>query len=341
MEKHPPEKKPPKNPKKKMETSRFESPIINNLRVVGSLDNNGKITRQHRCWATFKKDENTIGSFVGAAGTRLMLTPARLFDYSTSESSINRPFAPPANARIVSFTVAGKTVADQSILANMNSSSFATIGTTTTYSIGIQRCPLANSAGVEDKLSRDTTAAWPVRTYSPVVLAATAPGGFVSQPLLNPDGLGRFTIRTGDLTAAADANNPYAHYYTYLSPLTSPAIAPFNRHIGVLYEAADTSFKMSGGSAVRFAWDAPPSVGATTIATTNPGLSLVLVLSTTRPVGTLTNSTLTDYFLSAQASDLTLEVTVEVEIDKNNDTQNPQPFASGGWSATDLQNVLE
>ena len=329
-----------------METSRFESPIINNLRVVGSLDNNGKITRQHRCWATFKKDENTIGSFAGAAGSRLMLTPARLFDYSTSESSINRPFAPPANARIVSFTVAGKTVADQSILANMNSSSFATIGAAATYSIGIQRCPLANSAGVEDKLSRDTTVAWPVRTHSPVVLATSAPGGFASQTLLNTDSLARFPARNIDVTtlgAGADAANPYAHYYTYLSPLTSPAIAPFNRHIGVLHEAADTSFKASGGSAVRFEWGAPPSVGATTIAATNPGLSLVLALSTPRAVGgfVVAAAATQDYFLSAQASDLTVEVTVEVEIDKNNDTQNPQPFASGGWSATDLQNVLE
>lgn len=324
----------------------YASPVLNNLRVVGSLDNNGKITRQHRCWATFKKDENTIGSFAGGAGTRLMLTPARLFDYSTSESSINRPFAPPANARIVSFTVAGKTVADQSILANMNSSSFAQIGAAATYSIGIQRCPLANSAGVDDKLSRDTTVAWPVRTYSPVVLAATAPGGFASQTLLAADSSGRFAARNVDLTTGTvgtDLANPYAHYYTYLSPLVSPAIAPFNRHIGVLHEAADTSFKASGGSAVRFEWGAPPSVGATTIAATNPGLSLVLALSSTRAVGgvVVAAAASQDYFLSAQASDLTVEVTIEVEIDKNNDTQNPQPFASGGWSATDLQNVLE
>ena len=94
---------------------------------------------------------------------------------------------------------------------------------------------------------------------------------------------------------------------------------------------------------MRFAWDAPPSVGATTIATTNPGLALVLVLSTTRAAGASVNApaTLADYFVSALASDLTLEVTIEVEIDKNNDSQNPQPFASGAWSAADLQNVLE
>ena len=329
-----------------METNRFESPVINNLRVVGSLDNNGKITRQHRCWATFKKEDSAIASFVGAAGTRLMLTPARLFDYSTSEPSINRPFAPPANARIVSFTVAGKTVADQNILANMNSATFAQIGAAATYSIGIQRCPLANAANVDDKLSRDTTLGFPVRTHSPLVLAAAGPGAG-SQTLLDTGGLVRFAGRMGDITTGtvgADLNNPYAHYYTYLSPLVNPAIAPFNRHIGVLHEAADTSFKASGGSAVRFEWGAPPSVGATTIVTTNPGLSLVLVLSTNRaatgPVIAVAPTTC-DYFLSAQASDLTVEVTVEIEIDKNNDSQNPQPFASGGWSAADLQNVLE
>lgn len=328
-----------------METNRFESPVINNLRVVGSLDNNGKITRQHRCWATFKKDDNAIASFVGVVGTRLMLAPARLFDYSTSEPSINRPFAPPANARIVSFTVAGKTAADQNILANMNSATFAQIGAAATYSIGIQRCPLANAANVDDKLSRDTTVAWPVRTNSPLVLAAAAPGSG-SQTLLAADSLARSATRTGDITllANADLNNPYAHYYTYLSPLVNPAVAPFNRHIGVVHEGADTAFKTSGGSAVRFEWGAPPSVGATTIVTTNPGLSLVLVLSTNRAALTAVaafTATTCDYFLSAQASDLTVEVTVEIEIDKNNDSQNPQPFASGAWSAADLQNVLE
>ena len=56
-----------------METARFESPVINNLRVVGSLDYNGKITRQYRCWATFKKDESTTLVTTGAQGSRVII----------------------------------------------------------------------------------------------------------------------------------------------------------------------------------------------------------------------------------------------------------------------------
>ena len=317
-----------------METARFESPVINNLRVVGSLDYNGKVTRQYRCWATFRRDDNPTLVVNGGTNSRMMLAPARLFDYATSESSTNRPFAPPTNARIVSFTVAGKTAVDQDILANMNSTKFATIGTAASYSLGIQRCPLPTSIGVDDKASRDTTSAWSVRIHSPAAALLTP------QPLV--DTAGRISARTNELSAGND--NPYAYYYQYLSPLVQPSISPLNRHIGVLYEGADATFKASGGSAVRFEWGAPPAVSTptvTTITTANPGLSLVLVLSTNRatpnPVAAGTN----DYFQSTLAADLTVDVTIVVEIDKNNDSQNPQQFASGAWSAVDLQSVVE
>ena len=80
-----------------METARFESPVINNLRVVGSLDYNGKITRQYRCWATFRKDDSVTTVFNGGTNSRQMLAPARLYDYATIEGNVGRPFAPPAN----------------------------------------------------------------------------------------------------------------------------------------------------------------------------------------------------------------------------------------------------
>ena len=315
-----------------METARFESPVINNLRVVGSLDYNGKITRQYRCWATFKKDDNTATKYDGASGSRVMLAPARLFDYATSETSYNRPFAPPTNARIVSFTVAGKTAADQDTLSNLTVK-LASIGTASSYALGIQRCPLASASNADDKASRDTTSAWTVRTYSPIVAATTA------QALVDSNG------RIADVTTEFGINsNPYARFYQYLSPIVQPSVAPLNRHIGVLYEGAEIAFKNSGGSAVRYEWNAPPALGSSSIAVTNPGLALVLVLSTNRAAGAAQTTGSTgsqDYLTSAPAVDLTLDVTIEVEIDKNNDAQNPQPFASGAWSATDLQGIIE
>jgi hypothetical protein len=95
---------------------------------------------------------------------------------------------------------------------------------------------------------------------------------------------------------------------------------------------------------MRYEWNAPPALGANSIVATNPGLALVLVLSTDRlktaPMATGAGGT-NDYFTSAPLVDLTLDVTIEVEIDKNNDAQNPQPFAAGAWSAVELQGILE
>ena len=318
-----------------METARFESPVINNLRVVGSLDYNGKITRQYRCYATFRKDDSITTVITGGgSGSRMMLAPARLYDYATIEGNVGRPFAPPANARIMSFTVAGKTATDQDVLSSLTTK-LASIGDKSTYAIGIQRCPLANASGGEDKASRDTTAAWPVRTYTPVV--ATIPA-ITSQPLVDTNG--RISGFTTELGNGANAN-PYGYYYQHLSPLVQPAIAPLNRHIGVIYEGAETAFKNSGGSAVRYEWNAPPALGANSIVATNPGLALVLVLSTNRAAGSPMSGTTNDWLTSAPLVDLTLDVTIEVEIDKNNDAQNPQPFAAGAWSAVELQGILE
>jgi len=92
---------------------------------------------------------------------------------------------------------------------------------------------------------------------------------------------------------------------------------------------------------VRYEWNAPPALGNSSIAVTNPGLALVLVISTSRAASGGQAPGSNDYLTSAPAVDLTLDVTIEVEIDKNNDAQNPQPFASGAWSATDLQGVIE
>jgi hypothetical protein len=265
-----------------------------------------------------------------------MLDPARLFDYATSESSIPRAFAPPANARIVSFTVAGKTANDQDLLANLSTTKFVTFpaGANSghaTLALGIQRCPLANSSGVDDKASRDPTPAWTARAFGPT-------GTFANAAALT-DSNGRLA-RAAELYAGSN-ENPYAYFYQFLSPVVSPTIAPLNRHLGVLYEGADQAFKNSGGTAVRFDWDAPPAMGAAAIATTNPGLALVLVLSTARPAGTAMAGNTNDYLTQAPASDLTVDVTIEVEIDKNNDSQNPQPFVSGAWSASELQNIIE
>jgi hypothetical protein len=321
-----------------METSRFQSQTVGNLRVVGSFDNNGSIRRTHRCWATFRKDESPTTAFGAAAtGTRVMFAPARVYDYATSEPSINRPFAPPPNARIVAFTVAGKTVTDVATLAALNVNFASLPAGQATYTLGIQRCPLANSAGVEDKGSRDTTTAFTLKTHAFNAVPTTA-------AILQTSGT-RTVNKTAELAIdGADVTNPYFFYYQYLSPAVQPAAFAANKHIGVVHEGVDKAFAQSGGTPLRFAWDAQPCYGANAITVTNPGLALVLLFSTNRVsaitaagVGTAAG----DFAQSATLVDLTLDVTFELEIDKNNDPLNLPAYSNGAWTASEYMGIIE
>lgn len=325
-----------------METSRFQSQTVGNLRVVGSFDNNGTIKRTYRCWATFRKDESP-GTIIAAntVGTRLMFAPARLFDYATSEPSIPRAFAPPPNARIVAFTVAGKTVTDQTTLASLNTLFASLPAGQATYALGVQRCPLANSFGVDDKPSRDTTAGFAVRTYG----HNQAPAAIPSQTLLDPTTSLRWALRTPELIAAVgDITNPYFYYYQHLSPAVSPGVFAVNRHIGVVHEGVDRAFAQSGGTPLRFAWDAPPCYGNAAITVSNPGLALVLLFSTNRSATLTAAGTATlqgDFAQSAVLTDLTLDVTFELEIDKNNDPLNLPAYTNGAWTSTEYMGIIE
>ncbi len=334
-----------------METNRYESPTIQDLRVVGTFDNNGKIVRTKRCWATFKAGENlsALPAAVVGQNTRLMLTPARVFDYALSQPNIPVPYQPPPNARIVAFTVAAKEKADQTILSNvqLNLAPYSTAGTgNTTLAVGIQRCPLGAPSGADDAKYRDTTADF--RARASAFLGATT---ILARPLLDAGGTGVRNLAAGQLTAdlvttGSSLENPYANYYQFLSPVTNPANAIANRHIGVLYENYDNALKLNGGSPLRFVWDAPPAVGPVPVASpgaitaANPGLALVLALSTNRPSGTAPSLAIGDHFSGNQIGDLTLDITFELEFDKNNDAQNPTPL-TGIWNVNDLQSVLE
>jgi hypothetical protein len=322
-----------------METSRFQSQTVGNLRVVGSFDNNGTIRRTHRCWATFRKDESPTTAFGGGAtGTRVMFAPARIYDYATSEPSINRAFAPPPNARIVAFTVAGKTVTDVATLAALNVNFASLPAGQATYTLGIQRCPLANSAGVEDKPSRDTTSAFTLKTHAFNATPASA-------AVLHTSGT-RTAGQTVELAInAADVTNPYLFYYQFLSPAVQPGAFAANKHIGVVHEGIDKAFAQSGGTPLRFAWDAPPCYGANAITVTNPGLALVLLFSTNRTSATSTvlgtGTVQGDFAQSATLVDLTLDVTFELEIDKNNDPLNLPAYSNGAWTASEYMGIIE
>jgi hypothetical protein len=336
-----------------METNRYESPTIQDLRVVGTFDNNGKIVRSKRCWATFKATENLSPLNAGAAmaGTRVMLTPARVFDYALSQPNIPVPYQPPPNARIVGFTVAAKSLLDQGYLASMSTAllPYTTAGSANpTIAIGIQRCPLGSASGTDDAKFRDTTIDFKARasTFTAAAAAANAP-----RALLDAAGTGvrnaATGFMTGDVMGSGTTNeNPYAAYYQHLSPLTNPANAAANKHIGVLYENFDNALKINGGGPLRFAWDAPPALGPVTVATPgaitalNPGLALVLVLSTSRGTGAAAVATTGDCFTGNQIADLTLDITFELEFDKNNDALNPAALP-GAWNVNDLQSVLE
>jgi len=335
-----------------METNRYESPTIQDLRVVGTFDNNGKIVRSKRCWATFKATENLSPLNAGAAtnGTRVMLTPARVFDYALSQPNIPVAYQPPPNARIVGFTVAAKSLLDQGYLASMSTAllPYTTAGSANpTIAIGIQRCPLGSASGTDDAKFRDTTVDFKARgsTFTAAATAANAPRALLLDATAVRNTATGFM--TGDVVtnAGTSLENPYANYYQHLSPLTNPANAAANKHIGVLYENFDNALKINGGGPLRFAWDAPPALGPVTVATPgaitalNPGLALVLVLSTSRATTTPVAAN-GDCFTANQIADLTLDITFELEFDKNNDALNPTPL-TGLWNVNDLQSVLE
>lgn len=336
-----------------METNRYDSPTVHDLRVVGSFESGGKVIRQKRCWATFKASENTSASTnangAQPTGTRLMLVPARVFDYALSQPNVPVAFQPPPNARIVGFSIAGKTPTDQGILASMSTLLAAYPAGNSSVALGVQRCPLGSSTGVDDAKFRDTTKDFALRASKFNEAAATP-----ARILLDPTGttsLRNTTAgsMTADVTSAGTSNeNPYFNYYQFLSPITNAGIAAANRHIGVIYEGVDATLKLNGGGPIRFVWDAPPAVGPKDVASpgaitaTNPGLALVLLLSTNRGSGgaAAVTSTTADYFYGNQISDLTVDITFELEYDKNNDLQNINPLATA-WNMSDLQGVLE
>ena len=282
-----------------METTRFDSRVVQNLRVTGALDNNGKQTVLKRCWATFKVTENASATpnATPAIGHRGSFTPMRIYDYETKKG-----FAPPANATIVAVSVVGKTEADHEKLTTFRTS----IGTATQsngFALGVMRSPNPDTDTVA---SRDCTIG--------VVTGITA--GTVTTVTLD-----RSASNTRDVaTQNNDVCNPYEYYYKYLSPNQAvPALFHANKHIGVCQEYADRTLTQYTG-AIRIPWGAPPATAnngknLNSVVTANPGLSLFI---TSQNPTTATISQNQQILLVATA-DITLDVVVELEFDENTD----------------------
>ena len=298
-----------------METTRFDSRVVQNLRVTGSLDNNGKQTVTKRCWATFKTSENasTTPAAAAAAGHRGSFTPMRVFDYETKKG-----FAPPPNATIVAVSVLGKTAADHEKLCAIRTS----IGNATGangFAIGVMRSPDSDTDTVA---SRDCTAN---------VVTAVASGA-ATNVKLSARGAGFKDV----YASGTDFCNPYDVYYKYLSPTATPALFNVNKHVGVCQEYADLTLTQYTG-ALRIPWGAPPATSnngknVNDVVTSNPGLSLFLTPQNTH--------TATAGFVAAQhialaaTADITFDVLVELEFDENTDLASDSAVA---FSNLDLQ----
>lgn len=299
--------------RKKMETTRFDSRVVQNLRITGSLDNNGKQTVVKRCWATFKVSENTsVTPQAPTNGVRGSFTPMRIYDYETKKA-----FTPPPNATIVAVSVLGKTEADHEKLTKFRTS----IGTATGsngIAIGVMRAP---NPDVDTVASRDCTTS---------VVAAMAAGAATLQALNTRD------LNSKDVyTAANDVCNPYDYYYKYLSPVTTPVLYQANKNIGVCQEFIDRTLVEYTG-AIRIPWGAPPATAnngknINAVVSANPGLSLFI---TSQNPATGASIPQAQQISLVATADITFDVLVELEFDENTDLLADNSVA---FSNLDLQ----
>ncbi len=283
-----------------METTRFDSRVVQNLRITGSLDNNGKQSVVKRCWATFKTSENASKApdATTAVGHRGSFTPMRIYDYETKKA-----FTPPPNATIVAVSVLGKTEADHEKLTNFRTS-IGTASGSDGFAFGVMRSP---NPDTETVASRDCTIG---------VVTAMAAGAATTVTLDRTDAKFKDVA-----TASTDVCNPYNYYYKFLSPnqATSPALFHANKHIGVCQEYVDKTLTPYTG-ALRIPWGAPPATAnngknVNSVVTANPGLSLFI---TSQNPTTAAIAQVQQISLVATA-DITFDVLVELEFDENTD----------------------
>ena len=303
-----------------METTRFDSRVVQNLRVTGSLDNNGKQTVIKRCWATFKTSENTSSTpnATASAGHRGSFAPMRIFDYETKKG-----FLPPPNATIVAVSVLGKTAADHEKLCAIRTS-VGNVSAASGFAIGVMRAPDSDADTVA---SRDCVAN--------VLTGFSNPGTSTMAPnnvKLSTRGAGLKDV----FAASGDFCNPYDGYYKYLSPTVTPKNFAVNKQVGVCQEHADLTLMQYTG-ALRIPWGAPPATAnngknVNDVVTNNPGLSLFIT-----PQNEHTNMggfvAATQISLLATA-DITFDVLVELEFDENTDLASDSAIA---FSNLDLQ----
>ena len=298
-----------------METTRFDSRVVQNLRVTGSLDNNGKQTVIKRCWATFKTSENTSATPVASAavGNRGSFTPMRIFDYETKKG-----FLPPPNATIVAVSVLGKTAADHDKLCAIRTS-IGNVSGAIGFAIGVMRSPDSDADTVA---SRDCVAN--------VLTAMT--GSTPTNVKLSTRSAGLKDV----FAASGDFCNPYDGFYKYLSPTVTAKYFAVNKQVGVCQEYADLTLTQYTG-ALRIPWGAPPATAnngknVNDVVTNNPGLSLFITPQNDHT--TNANFIAATQIALLATADITFDVLVELEFDENTDLASDSAIA---FSNLDLQ----
>jgi hypothetical protein len=289
-----------------METTRFDSRVVQNLRVTGSFDNNGKQTVVRRCWATFKTSENASvdpggGGSAAVANQRGSFAPMRLYDYETKKA-----FVPPPNAAIVAVSVLGKTEADHEKLCNFRTQVATLPAEVAGFAIGVMRSP---NPDVETVASRDC-----------VSFVTTAFNGtFVQTQVKFGPSRASVAALADVVVATTDPCAPYLMYYQFLSPTANPGFALLNRNIGVCQEHFDRVLAPSTG-ALRIPWGAPVATtngkNISDVYAANPGLSLFITPQNLVSAATLGDNKRVKLALLA---DFTIDVLVELEYDENTD----------------------
>lgn len=334
LKKHPDPKVKKKPPR--MSEARFDAPTVQNLNVTGTLRVSGRQIVTKRLYCNFPPVENaspgSITPVTGpapAASVRTGITPARLFDYETGAA-----FEIPSTASIRGFTVVGTAPSDRATLADLRAWAQVPIATASRISgiaLSLVRCPVPKD-GITDTIgSRD-----PTLTLKAVNTDAPAVPVYVALTKGTDPALQTRASTDFDIVYTGGTANPYHNFYQYLSPVFNGFKAYLNSHVGVCYEHADVLLSRTP-SGTRFDWSSPAASDGATVKpnlAANPGLSVALTFIRTSGVAAFDPVSNTEVMQASVASNLGLDILVELEYHEDATTQKRDVFATS--RVTDL-----
>jgi hypothetical protein len=319
-----------------MSEARFDAPTVQNLNVTGTLRVSGRQVVIKRLYCNFTQVENTSPSsvtpteatvsgakvYTPATSVRTGITPARLFDYETGAA-----FELPPTASVRGFTVVGTSSSDRATLADLRAWAQVPIGTAKGISgiaLTVTRCPVPKDGVTDTIASRDPTPALTIVSNDAPAVPETV------KLTQGADPATQTRVTDSGIVYAGGKSNPYYNFYSNLSPVMSGFRAYLNSHVGVCYEHADLVLARTPSGA-RFDWSSPAASDGVTVKTglsANPGLSVALTFIRASDLEEFDDKSNEEVAQASVASNLGLDVLIELEYNEDATTQKRDAFAT-------------